>query len=223
MEQKLHIGDTYFTMRPSDIGDISEELYVRMIQANKAGAAPLKLQGNIVGRLTVERELGEQVEKGIRERSYQAEKSKHERKTQLLEEIPKHLSTTKSSQKKTKPTKPTKSTPAGRAPPDPHRSVSASLQASRVASPRPSPRPSSNSTRARMIHCVALKPRSTEEMMVLVAGVDAGVRREVEDLVPDVSLLQLLAVVLLYNVSQRCSKRYRHRRMAPTLTQANGG
>ena len=212
MLQKLFIGDACFTMRPADIGDSSQELYVRMLQANKAAAAPLKLQGNIVGRFTVERELGEKVEKDIRERSHQLEKSKNDRTIQRLNEIPKDLAPTKTQVKAKKPTKVTKSTPAGHAPTDPNRSVSASLQPSRVASQRPSPRPSNPSvdsarsprspgTRMRLLHYVGLRPRTTDEIMRGVAGQDVSVRSEVETLIPQVSrpidsLLQLSHLVI---------------------------
>ncbi|KIP11560.1 hypothetical protein PHLGIDRAFT_124712 [Phlebiopsis gigantea 11061_1 CR5-6] len=193
-QPKLYIGDACFTMRSADIGETSQELYVRMLQANKAGAAPLKLQGNIVGRFAVERELGEKVEKDIRERSHQLEKSKHDRTIQRLNEIPKDLAPTKTQVKSKKPTKVTKSTPAGHAPTDPSRSASTSLQPSRVASQRPSPRPSNPSadtarshqvptTRSRLLHYVALHPRTGEEIMRNVAGQDMSIRSEVETLI----------------------------------------
>lgn len=195
--QKLYIGDQCFTMRTADIGDTSQELYVRMLQANKAAAAPLKLQGNIVGRLTVERELGEQVEKNIRDLSHQLEKSKNERKIQILPEIPKDLAPTKVQVKSKKPTKVTKSTPAGHAPTDPNRSASTSLQPSRVASQRPSPRPSNTNadtahssgiseSRLRLLHYAALRPRTTEDLISAMEGDIPVTRSEVEALITQV-------------------------------------
>ena len=54
--QKLYIGNTSFTMS-NQSETVPHELYLRMVQPNKPGAM-LKLQGSVVGKLRVERQLG---------------------------------------------------------------------------------------------------------------------------------------------------------------------
>ncbi|EKM54188.1 uncharacterized protein PHACADRAFT_210006 [Phanerochaete carnosa HHB-10118-sp] len=187
---KLYIGDTSFTMSAQP-ETVSHELYLRMVQPNKPGAI-LKLQGNVVGKLHVERQLNAQAETAIRDRTQQAEKQRHERKIELLD-APLAQAPRATLKKPKVASKPTKSTPAGRAPPDPNRSLSSStsLQPSRVASPRISPRPlnvggSENHAKYRLIHFVALKPRTHEEIIRLVGGSSKESRKEVQDLVPEV-------------------------------------
>lgn len=172
---------------------VPHELYLRMVQPNKPGAV-MKLQGNVVGRLQVERQLNAQAETVIRDRTQQAEKQRHERKIELLPTPLVHPS--RATQKKSKvASKPTKSTPAGRAPVDPNRSLSSSTSVlpSRVASPRISPRPPSAGSNAkyRLIHFVALKPRTHEDILRLVGGQDKEYRKEVQDLIPEVSGVHL--------------------------------
>jgi hypothetical protein len=171
------------------------ELYIRMVNPQKpAQAAPLKLTANVVGKFMVERELGGRVERAVRDRTQQAEKQKQERKIELLDVPLPHVASTKPAQsKKSKQNaKPQKSTPAGFAQPDPHRSLSgtSSLQPSRVASPRPSPRPANStpSARSRLVHCVALQFRTSDEILNMVAGSDSVARKEVSTLIPEVRL-----------------------------------
>ncbi|GJE97732.1 hypothetical protein PsYK624_139530 [Phanerochaete sordida] len=188
---KLYVGNTSFTMS-NQPETVPHELYLRMVQPNKPGAM-LKLQGSVVGKLRVERQLTSQTEAAVRGRTQQAESKRNERKIEVLEKplAPPPKTTVKKSKAASKPTK---STPAGHAPPaDPSRTISnsTSLQPSRVASPRISPRPSSaggseNSARYRLIHFVALKPRTHEDILRLVGGQSKESRKEVQDLIPEV-------------------------------------
>ena len=192
--QRIHIGDATFPMS-CRAEQNPHELYLRMVQPNRLGQAPLKLQAKVVGKFMVERELDSRVKSTIRDRTQQAEKQKQERKIELLD-VP--LPQTKAATtKKSKSTKPMRSTPAGHAPPAPpdaHRSLSnaSSVQPSRVASPRPSPRPPSGlhiPHRARLIHCVAIQPRTSDEILTMVAGSDTAARKEVSALIPEASIL----------------------------------
>lgn len=176
--------------------NVDHELYLRSVHPQKPGQAPLKLMANIVGKFTVERQLGARVESAVRDRTQQAEKQKQERKIELLDEPLPYVAGSKATQnKKSKQaSKPQRSTPAGFAQPDTLRSVSgsSSLQTSRVASPRPSPRPpsfgSTEPTRSRLIHCVAMMPRTSDEIYTIVAGSNPVLHNEVATIFKEVRI-----------------------------------
>lgn len=192
--QKLIIGDSTFQMH-SQPETTHHELYVRMVNPQKpTQAAPLRLMANVVGKFMVERELGTRVETAVRDRTQQAQEQKRGRKIELLDE-PLPVSSTKAvpSKKSKQSAKPQRSTPAGFAQSDTHRSQS-SVQSSRIASPRPSPRPSSSSspddivsTKSRVLHCVAIQPRTPDQIFAFTA-VEQSHRQEVAALISEVCL-----------------------------------
>ncbi|KZT21389.1 hypothetical protein NEOLEDRAFT_757032 [Neolentinus lepideus HHB14362 ss-1] len=157
----IYIGDTFFPMRAHQETSPSE-LYLRAATAAKPNA-PLKLYGNIVGKFSVEREL-DKVAEQVRDRAAAAEKQRTGRKAVLLKDIP----TTTANGKKRKPAPPAKKPGAAAA-----RAPGVGAQA-RVASP--ALKVSSQrmeETRHRMIHCVAVQPRTQEEVVKLVGGPNA--------------------------------------------------
>ncbi len=140
----------------------------------------------------VERELGEKVQRAVRDRTLIAERQRTERKTILLDAPP--VSSVKSTNIKKR-----KEPPNARrlAVPDTHRSLSGSstLQSSRVASPRPPPSPARDpSARQRLIHFIALQHRTTEDVYRQVGGEDADAvtKRQLTSLLNEVKSYTLV-------------------------------
>ena len=156
--------------------NIAHELYLRTSTASRPNA-PLKLQANIVGKFIIAPKL-ERIQNKMRDTQAAAEKLKEERQIQRLSEP---LALPKPPTKKAKPaTKKLVKAGAGTA-----------------SHPRASPRAGSTtpnlppgeeayevygetSTRRRLIHCLALQPRDTAEVMRLVVGRDGSPQEKKE-------------------------------------------
>ncbi|KAI9068285.1 hypothetical protein FKP32DRAFT_1600631 [Trametes sanguinea] len=179
-EQGLYINDTFYPVTVNQENG-PHELYLRMASAQKP-MAPLKLYANVIGKFMVERQLGEKVEGSVRDRTLEAEKLRTERKTVYLDTPPDLGHPTAKGKSK-------KDAAAARRPAAASGSHSlSSARASRVASPLPGAgshaRGSSSDismTRARLIHCLALRPRTTEAVIQLCAGKNPAPQLE-EDL-----------------------------------------
>lgn len=175
-----------------------------MVQPKKT--PQLKPHAQVLGKFTVERELDSQLEAAIRERTQQAERQKHERKIQLLDEQPPPMKAAQTKKSK-HADKPPKSKPAGFAPPADPRNLSAApshhgsrVVSPRILSPRPPARessspPNQSSTKSRLIHYVALDSRTEEQMLRAVAGENPTTRKEVTQLIPKVSIRRLVNAV----------------------------
>ncbi|CCL98656.1 uncharacterized protein FIBRA_00658 [Fibroporia radiculosa] len=194
----IYIGETFFSMRHAQ-ESTPHELYLRTSSASKP-MAPLKLYANVTGKFQVERELGAKVQEKLRESTMAAEKQRTGRGVLVLDKPP-ELS-------KSVPKKKQVQSSMFRRPiaaPDSHRTVSTSStsQPTKVSSPRdlaipsslptrvasPVPAASRNfehtmSTRRRLVHCVAIRARTTPEVVKLVGGSDCdpGTRKEILDL-----------------------------------------
>ncbi|OSD06733.1 hypothetical protein PYCCODRAFT_1449571 [Trametes coccinea BRFM310] len=190
----LYINDTFYPVTVNQENG-PHELYLRMASAQKP-MAPLKLYANVIGKFMVERQLGEKVEGSVRDRTLEAEKLRTERKTVYLDTPPDLGHPTSKSKSK-------KDAAAARRPAAASGSHSlSSTRASRVASPLPGAgshaRGSSSdisSTRARLIHCLALKPRTTEVVIQLCAGKNPAPQLEEEllSLLPKVAEPRVVA------------------------------
>ncbi|KAI0355611.1 hypothetical protein OH77DRAFT_1424556 [Trametes cingulata] len=181
----LYINDTFYPVR-HDQENGPHELYLRMASAQKP-MAPLKLYANVIGKFMVERQLGEKVEGTVRDRTLEAEKQRTERKAIYLE-TPPNLSYPGAKGKARKDAPPLRRPAVA--------SATSSTRASRVASPLPGSSSHANGsanevppTKARLIHCLALKPRTTEGVITMCAGRDPTPQMKKELL----SLLQAVA------------------------------
>lgn len=167
--QGIHIGDSFFSMRPLKEAS-PHEIYLRMSSAAKPNA-PLKYYADVTGKFIVERKLGEDVEDKLRGRTIVAEKHRLDRKAIYLDAPPVNLNTNK----KRKEAPP----PARKTAPLPHRknlAAPAPSQSPRVGSASPLPPTNSSSgdaaqsLRNRLIHCLAIRPRSTETLTRMTNG-----------------------------------------------------
>ena len=173
-------------MQPTRENAQNHELYIRAPTAQRP-KAPLKLFGNVIGKFRVERQLDEKVEESVRDRTLEAAKQRTERKAIYLDTPPDlSYSSSKTGTKK-------KTTTASRT----------TVQAKSYAVAKPSPPPprdahpaasSSTSmvdqdTRKRMIHWLALKPRTMSNIVVNCCGRNhtEEQRREYEALIRKVS------------------------------------
>ncbi|KAI0374174.1 hypothetical protein BV20DRAFT_1118773 [Pilatotrama ljubarskyi] len=164
----LYINDTFYPVR-HDQENGPHELYLRMASAQKP-MAPLKLYANVIGKFMVERQLGEKVEGTVRDRTLEAEKLRTERKAIYLE-TPPNLNYPGAKAKGRKDAPPLRRPAVA--------SATSSARASRVASPLPGSSSHANGstnevppTKARLIHCLALKPRTAEGVITMCAGRD---------------------------------------------------
>lgn len=157
---------------------IAHELYLRTSTAAKPNA-PLKLQANVIGKFIIAPKL-ERIQNKMRDTQAAADRLKEERQIQLLPEPP--VLPPKPGTKKAKATSTKKSAKTGagtashsRVPPK-DRSATPNLppgeEAYRIYG--------DPSTRRRLIHCIALQPRDTAEVMRLVAGRDVGPQEKKE-------------------------------------------
>ncbi|KAJ7647435.1 hypothetical protein FB45DRAFT_893428 [Roridomyces roridus] len=100
-ESGIHIGDTFFPMRPLKENS-PHDLYLRASSASKP-MAPLKLYANITGKFTVERDLRD-IEDSIRSATLDAKKVKEGRTITVLETLP-DIPSTQSKKRKKDPVK----------------------------------------------------------------------------------------------------------------------
>jgi len=183
-------------MRPLKEGT-PHELYLHASSAAKP-MAPLKLYANVTGKFTVERELGEKVQDRIRESTLGAVKQRSERKTILID-TPPDLHPVHGKKRKA-PTssmfrKPVQQSDHLRN----NAGASTAALPARVSSPVPSQQTTKEGlipVRKRLIHCLAVSERSSDEVIQLVGGSDCdpSLRREV---------LGLLDEVIRYNNRHR--------------------
>jgi RNA polymerase II elongation factor ELL len=168
------------------------ELYLRLASAAKPMAA-LRLHGNVVGKFTVERELGEKVQDKVRDRTLVAEKQRLERKAILLD-TPPDLSPAKNG-KKRKPSSTSTARNAAKSRNEllPSLKVPSSQTIPRPTTPRPSGQPSPNKDNLRdpfnrVVHCLAQRPRSPDDVIRLVGGSGASsvLKRELLDILREV-------------------------------------
>ena len=176
----------------------------------------------------IERKLGERVESVVRDKTAAAEKQRTERKTIMLDAPPPSAAVLKPPKKKS-------AAPKKLSVVDTHTrtlSTSSSAQPSRMVSPRPptmsakdaqsshlSPRPppvhlvKDETLRPRLIHFLALAPRSTEDVMKMVGGVEGSHRKDLSDLLKEVSDLPpmidlaVLPLFLATGCAPRCQAR----------------
>jgi RNA polymerase II elongation factor ELL len=169
------------------------ELYLRLASATKPMAA-LRLHADVIGKFTVERELGTKVQDRVRDRTLVAEKQRLERKAILLDNPPSDLSSTANG-KKRKASAPSqtmfRNAVKSRNDLPSSSSVSSSKPSSSTA-PSGQPPPSSakglRDLHNRLIHCLALSPREPGEVIRLVAGANASPssKRELQDILHEV-------------------------------------
>ncbi|KAI0684194.1 hypothetical protein BC835DRAFT_1293675 [Cytidiella melzeri] len=195
----IFIGDAFFSMRPHQESS-PHELYIRAVPANKT-TAPLKLHANVTGKFMVDRQLGSRVESLIKDKTVAAEKQRTERKTIMLNAPPPTAPPVKAAKKKPTITKKYPAVESTRS-----LSASSSAQPSRMVSPRPptlqakelvpsrlSPRPpvKRDSDRGRLVHFLALNPRTLGEVMRSVGGVeeDQPIRPDLFELLKAVATL----------------------------------
>ncbi|KAH9858845.1 hypothetical protein C2E23DRAFT_899194 [Lenzites betulinus] len=168
----LYINDTFYPMR-ADQENGPHELYLRMASASKP-MAPLKMYANVIGKFTVDRQLGEKVEGSVRDRTLEAEKQRTERKAIYLD-TPPDLKYPGAKGKPRKdaaaPRRPAAVSAASR--------PTVTVKVTKVASPLPGSASHGGgsssdvaSTRARLIHCLALKPRTTDAAITMCGGRD---------------------------------------------------
>ncbi|KAI0085057.1 hypothetical protein BDY19DRAFT_967795 [Irpex rosettiformis] len=190
----LYVGEKFFSMRPHTENS-PHELYMRSVPPSNKNTAPLRFYANVVGKFMVERELGSRVESVIRDKTAAAEKQRTERKTIMLDAPPPSAPPVKASKKKNTTTKKQNAVTSSRT-----MSTASSAQASRMVSPRPPPMPApsprsaapsiaSDSDRARLIHFLALNPRTLTEVMRSVGGIeeDQPFRQDLIDLLKAVA------------------------------------
>lgn len=196
--------------------DIPHDLYLRAAPANKP-TAPLKLYANVTGKFFVEQKLASDNAhlKKLRERTAQATEAKQETRTMMLDAPPvtASQSTAGTSKKRKAPgtgifRKPLPasssataslgvggSSAGGRkaspnpAAPGPSASGSGSASGSASGSSAPSGNTASHPARPRLIHCLALAPRSADEVVRLVGGsrCDSSTRADLLNLLSDVA------------------------------------
>lgn len=142
------------------------ELYLRAASAAKP-MAPLKLYANVIGKFMVERQLGEKVTDKVRQQTMVAKQQHLERQAILLDQPPIPVSGTKHSKRKI----PGSGTVVKKTPLSEHLRVPSS--SSRKVSPIPQNTPSSKANadvRRRLVHCLAMSPRLSEEAVKMVGG-----------------------------------------------------
>nr|VWO99923.1 Peroxisomal biogenesis factor 6 (ClaPEX6) (Peroxin-6) [Ganoderma boninense] len=185
----LYIGNTFYPVMPTQEHSI-HEMYIRVQQASKQNV-PLKPYATVVGKFRVQRELGEKVQETVRDRTLEAEKQRTERKAIFLDAppaLPAHNSRPKAKKQAVSTSRTTIQAKSYVSKPSPLPSSN-----SRIAPPPPSsssrtnaPLPSSSSrtstastpatssadrdTRMRLIHCLALNPRSASAVFIMCLG-----------------------------------------------------
>ncbi|KAI6166045.1 hypothetical protein EDD17DRAFT_1550384 [Pisolithus thermaeus] len=184
----IYIGETFYPMRAQQEGS-PHEIYLRTSSAAKPNA-PLKLYANVIGKFMVERQLGAKVTDGVRQRTLEAKKAHSERQAILLDQPPIPTPATKHTKRKT----PGSGTVIKKAvaPVDQLRVPSTSSTPLRKVSPLPQNPPSSRANadvRRRLVHCLAIEPRLSDDAVRMVGGANISVqtREELLRLIPKVA------------------------------------
>ncbi|KAG6335958.1 hypothetical protein ID866_3134 [Astraeus odoratus] len=165
----IYIGDAFYPMRSLQ-ESTPHEIYLRTSSAAKPNA-PLKLYANVIGKFIVERQLDAKVTDGVRQRAMEVKKAHSERHAILLDQPPVQTTGSKSSKRKA----PGSGTVIKKSatPLDTLRTPSSSTMPSRKVSPLPVIPPSSRANadvRRRLVHCLAIHPRYTDEVIKMVGG-----------------------------------------------------
>ncbi|KAI6021534.1 hypothetical protein BKA83DRAFT_4283341 [Pisolithus microcarpus] len=175
----IYIGETFYAMRAQQESS-SHEIYLRTSSAAKPNA-PLKLYANVIGKFMVERQLVAKVTDGVRQRTLEAKKAHSERQAILLEQPPIPTPATKHAKRKT----PGSGTVIKKAvaPVDQLRVPSTSSAPLRKVSPLPQNPPSSRANadvRRRLVHCLAIQPRLSDDAVRMVGGANISVQAREE-------------------------------------------
>jgi RNA polymerase II elongation factor ELL len=157
-------------MRPLKDG-APHELYLRLPSATKP-MAPLRLHANVIGKFTVERELGEKVTGKVRDRTLVAEKQRSERKAIMLDAPPALSATNGKKRKATQASSSMFRNPIKSGNDHFNRTAPSAPPQSRLTVPPPTE--DINSPRMRLIHCLALSPRLSDDVLRLVGGANAS-------------------------------------------------
>lgn len=183
----LTIGDTFFPV--TSVQETSpHDLYLRASSAAKRNA-PLKLYANITGKFAVERQLDDRITDKLRASAADAQNQRAGRTT-IFVETPTDLPPPNGKKKKDatmfrKPVRPTD---------QPRRPAPASAAGSSGgASPTP-PQPQRSkealqALRSRMIRCIAVCERTSDQVVKLVGGNDssASMKRDILDLLEEIA------------------------------------
>lgn len=170
-------------MRPAKEGT-PHELYLRASSAAKK-MAPLKLYANVIGKFTVDRELGEGVRDKVRE-STQVAANQRLNRTAILLDTPPDIP----SRKRKEPPNPFRKAPR----PSDQSRVNPTLSSTappHAASPVPRqpPKDSGGTLRIKLIHLLAVNECTSNEVLrKLEADAHPSARREVLDLLNDVRI-----------------------------------
>lgn len=165
------------------------EIYLRTASAAKPNA-PLKYYADVTGKFIVQRQLGGDIEDHIRVRTKDAEKERLGRKAIYLDAPPSGLNPAGSKKR----SKEAASTSTRNTVPLPRRNLAPPISSqSHSHSPRASPLPSNSSNnsdaaislRNRVVHCLAVTSRSTENLARMTNGGNAD--KDFLDLLNEVS------------------------------------
>ncbi|PCH36123.1 hypothetical protein WOLCODRAFT_140232 [Wolfiporia cocos MD-104 SS10] len=192
----IYVGDTFFPMSLLMKEEAPHELYLRTIVANRPSTS-LKLHATVTGRLEVERQFDQKVGDKVRKTRIDAEQQRTERKIVTLDAPPVDLGKASgkgAAKKRAAPKRPAHTQP---------NSLSVTSSAARGASPRTvapastrsaSQAPaggssSAKSLRARLIHFLALEPRTVKDILskVLGGGADDAMKRELKALMSELA------------------------------------
>ncbi|TBU33713.1 hypothetical protein BD311DRAFT_794033 [Dichomitus squalens] len=172
----LYIGGTFFPVQPSRENAHNHELYLRTPSAQKP-RAPLKLFGSVIGKFRVERQLDEKVEESVRDRTLEAAKQRTERHTKYLDTPPDlSYSNSKTGTKKktgaaSRVSVQAKSYPVSKPSPLPSRDVHTAASSSSLSA-------ADQQTRERIIHFLALEPRTMSKTLDACCGKDRTEEQE---------------------------------------------
>lgn len=156
----IHIAGHFYSMRPVK-EDTAHELYLRTTSAAKH-TGPLKHYANVIGKFTVERELGNKVKDMLREKTSDAAKQKDDRRT-IFVDSPPTISLNKT-KKKDQPLSMFRNTTR---PVDQTKCNSSS-----TAPAKPNAVDASPSLRRRLVQFLALSERPQETIVRMVVGAD---------------------------------------------------
>ncbi|KAH9485346.1 hypothetical protein JR316_0002254 [Psilocybe cubensis] len=166
----LYVGDTVFPMNRLKETN-THEIFLRTSSASKK-SAPLKLYANVVGKLTVERELGDEVRNKVRESTQDAAAQRNTRTTVFLDTPPDVPSTKKRKDppsnmfhKSTRPSAPIKAAPVAAS-----SSSSMSSSVNKPAASTSTPKSLSSPARLRIVQHLALYGEATESRLFQLLG-----------------------------------------------------
>ncbi|KAF8993692.1 hypothetical protein BDQ17DRAFT_1431544 [Cyathus striatus] len=186
----IFIGETFFPMLPVK-EEQPHEIYMRTSSLGKK-STPLKLFANVVGKFTVERQLGDKLTDKIRESTIDAANQRNNRTTILLD---------------TPPPMPSKKRKDHLIPPSnmfrnkmPRTETSRNNTQSSTSTSNYTSSTATNSSyhptkealaslRQRMIHCIAVRDRTAEDLVKFVGGSNcsASIQRDIMERLPEIA------------------------------------